>query len=115
MLISEFISEILLDLECTVIGPARNLDETLQAIRTNDIDAALLDVRLGEASVYPAANELKQRGVPFILTTGYRNLSGSPALLRDAPLLTKPFNVHQLVNMLKSSFPAQDRGSPHQP
>jgi DNA-binding response OmpR family regulator len=105
-LISEFIADILVELECTVIGPARSLDEALRAIRANDFDAALLDVRLGEANIYPAANELKLRGIPFILTTGHGNLNESPALLRDAPRLTKPFNVRQLVDMLKSSFPA---------
>ena len=36
----------------------------------NDIDGALLDVHLGDASIYPAIDELARRGIPFILVTG---------------------------------------------
>ena len=114
LLISEFIGDILFSLECAVIGPVRNLTEAMRAISTNDVDAALLDVQLGDANVYPAANELKLRNIPFILTTGYENLSGYPALLASAPLLTKPFNVHQLLNMLNRTFLLRDRGEPHE-
>ena len=115
LLISQLVREILVALECTVIGPVRNLDEALRAIRTNDIDGALLDVQLGEASVYPAIDELVQRGIPFILVTGQGNLDRSPALLGNAPLLTKPFRVQQLENMMRSTFRLRDRGEPHQP
>ena len=74
LLISQLIREILVSLQCTVIGPARNLDEAMQAIRTNGMDGALLDVQLGEASIYPAIDELVRRGIPFILVTGQGNL-----------------------------------------
>ena len=50
LLIAQLIGNILVSLGCTVIGPVDDLDEALQAIRTNDIDGALLDVQLGEAT-----------------------------------------------------------------
>lgn len=112
LLISQLIREILLHLECSVIGPVRTLDEALRSIRTNDIDGALLDVQLGEESIYPAANELALRRIPFILMTGHRTLGGSPALLRDAPLLTKPFKVQELEAMMSW---LRERGEPHHP
>jgi CheY-like chemotaxis protein len=103
-LIGKLIGRMLQHLECTVVGPAHNLPEALQAIRTNDIDAALLDVQLGDADVYPAAKELDRRNIPFVVATGYRDLDRSPQLLRDAPRLTKPFNEQQLVDILTSTF-----------
>lgn len=102
-LLSEFIAEILRRLECTVVGPGRNVEEALQAIWTRDIDGALMDVHLGEASVRPAANELKRRGVPFIFMTGHTNLAGS-SLLGNAPLLNEPLKVQQLEDMMHSTF-----------
>ena len=115
LLIAELIGNILVSLGCTVIGPVDDLDEALQAIRTNDIDGALLDVQLGEATIYPALDELAQQGIPFILVTGHGNLGGSPAHLNNAPLLTKPFKLNQLENMMSSTFRLRDRGEPHPP
>ena len=114
LLISQLIHKILVFLECTVIGPVGNADEALRAIRTNGIDGALLDVQLGETSVYPVIDELIQRGIPFILVTGQGNLGGSPALVGGAPVLTKPFRVQQLENMMRSTFRPRDQGEPPQ-
>lgn len=107
--VAEFIRQILFDLACTVIGPANNLDETLRAIRTNEIDGALLDVQLGEVNIFPAANELALRGIPFILTTGDKNVTGLPELLVNAPLLVKPFDVRRLEDMVRNTFRARVR------
>jgi len=104
LLISELIGQMLHDLECTVIGPVNGLDETLQAIQTNDFDGALLDVQLGETNVFPAANELAKRGIPFLLMTGRADLNDEPALLAEAPLLTKPFDLRQLEDMATRTF-----------
>jgi DNA-binding response OmpR family regulator len=112
LLISQFIREILLDLGCTVIGPARTLGEALQAIRTNDVDGALLDVQLGEASIHPAVDELIMRGKPFILITGQVNFGGRPARLGDAPMLLKPFKIRQLEDMMRSTFRIQEQSAP---
>lgn len=104
LLIGEFIRQILIDLGCAVVGPLDDLDETLRAIQANDVDGALLDVQLGEANIFPAANELTLRGIPFILATGRGSFSGLPAHLASAPLLMKPFDVRQLEDMVSRTF-----------
>ena len=101
-LIGEAMREILIDLECSVVGPIDDLDEVLSAIHASDIEGALLDVQLGEANILPAASELAARGIPFILTTGRQNLADLPALLANAPLLTKPFDARRLETMMMS-------------
>jgi len=115
LLIAQLLGKILVSLGCTVIGPVGNLGEALQAIRTNDIDGALLDVQLGESSIYPALDELVQRGIPFVLLTGHGNLVGSPAHLNNAPLLTKPFTLRQLENMMSGTFRIRNQGEPRPP
>jgi CheY-like chemotaxis protein len=104
LLIAEFIRHVLVDLGCTVVGPLNELNETIRAIETNDVDGALLDIQLGDADIYPAANELALRGIPFILATGRESLHGLPSLLVRAPLLKKPFDVRRLEDMVSRTF-----------
>lgn len=103
-LIGESIRQILMDMECTVIGPIDDLDEVLGAIRSTEIDGALLDVQLGDVSIHPAASELARRGIPFILATGCENVARLPVLLAQAPLLNKPFEAAQLERIVSRTF-----------
>lgn len=53
-----------------VIGPAKSVDLALDLITAeNDIDAALLDVKLSGEVVYPVAEALVVRSVPFVFTS----------------------------------------------
>jgi DNA-binding response OmpR family regulator len=103
-LIGDFMRDILIDLGYAVIGPFNTLEETLRAIPNADFDGALLDMQLGADDILPAARELAERDIPFILTTGRSNLSDLPAVLAKAPLLTKPFDFRQLEAKLASVF-----------
>lgn len=99
-----FMQEIVLSLDCTVIGPVGTLEAALRAIGTHAIDGGLLDVNLGADSIYPAAQELAARSVPFIVMTGHANLDAFPALLASAPRLVKPFRLQQLEDMMVRTF-----------
>jgi DNA-binding NtrC family response regulator len=103
-LIGEFMRQILVDLGCVVVGPFATLEDVLRAIPANDLDVALLDLRLGEADILPAAIELAERDIPFIIATGRGNVADLPALLASAPILAKPFDVPQLEGLLNSTF-----------
>lgn len=105
VLIGEFVRQILVDAGCRVFGPYEGLDEVLSAIRNNPVDGALLDLELDGVSIGPAATELSERGIPFIIATGQRNPQGLPALLAQAPFLTKPFDVPQLEKLVLGTFP----------
>jgi DNA-binding response OmpR family regulator len=103
-LIAQFLRDVLLSLDCTVIGPTHTLEDALRVASTQEIDAALLDLNLGTQGIYPVAQELARRSVPFILVTGQAHLEGFPPLLRSAPLLVKPFTIQQLEDRMKSVF-----------
>jgi DNA-binding response OmpR family regulator len=104
LLVAELLELVLAGLGCAVIGPARDLAETLQAIDANELDGAVLDVQLGDQYVFPAAHQLALRGVPFILSTALTDLGALPAPLANAPRLTKPFDVRELERVMTSSF-----------
>lgn len=103
-LIAESLEQILVVLGCSVVGPIAELDEVMNAIRADGVDAALLDIELGEASVLPAASELAARGIPFILTTGRSSLAGLPTPMAEAPHLVKPYDAEGLEAMMTATF-----------
>ncbi|MGK6312317.1 response regulator [Neorhizobium sp. DT-125] len=55
----------------TVIGPAAHVEEALALIKQVEIDAAILDVHLGDQFVFPVAEELDRLDIPFVFATGY--------------------------------------------
>ena len=69
--------------------------------------AAILDVNLDGQEIYPVADILAKRGLPFVFVTGYGERS-LPEPYRDRPALQKPFQAEQLKNALAalSSLPA---------
>jgi DNA-binding response OmpR family regulator len=74
---------------CSIVGPFSTLESAMQASRRERFDLAILDVNLNGDMVYPLADELSARGVPFVFLSGY--VSGDlPARFRGSPHLTKP-------------------------
>ena len=98
-LVSMMIEEYLDGLGCEVAGAAARLKEALAMARTLDFDLAVLDVNLGGELSYPAAEALRERGVPFLFATGY-GVAGLPDALRGAPVLPKPFRQAQLAEAM---------------
>ena len=85
--------------ECTVIGPFARVKHALEAARNEPLDAALLDIHLAGEPVFPVADVLAERGVPFAFVTGYSK-DVLPLLYRDRPLLQKPFRPQTVLAML---------------
>lgn len=100
-MVAMIIEDTLSDLGCEIVGPMSSIDRALAAARTTErIDGAFLDVNLRGELVYPVAEALTARGIPFAFVTGYGE-KGIDARYRGAPVLTKPFlpeTVEQLVS-----------------
>jgi CheY-like chemotaxis protein len=83
-----------------VVGPASSVPEALELAKQPGIEAALLDVNLNGQPVFPVANVLRERGIPFAFLTGYGR-AGLPDEYADAPVLQKPFQFEHLMEQLK--------------
>jgi PAS domain S-box-containing protein len=70
-LVAMLLTESLTTLGCSVVGPFSRCSDAIAAVEANGIDAAILDVNLDGEMVYPLADLLIERGVPFIFVTGY--------------------------------------------
>jgi CheY-like chemotaxis protein len=108
MMIRMLLEDMLGDLGYAVAGAAGGLDEALSLARDIELDVAILDVNLNGNPVYPVAEVLAGRGVPFIFSTGYGE-QGLPDGYRDCPLLQKPFQIENLQRALE--VVAKARGS----
>jgi CheY-like chemotaxis protein len=84
----------------TVIGPVASLGAAIATVDSvADIDAAVLDVNLAGQAVYPVAEKLLLRGVPFVFVTGYER-AAIPKYFARVPVLEKPVDVDILIRML---------------
>ncbi|MBV8850276.1 MAG: response regulator [Methylobacteriaceae bacterium] len=55
-----------------IVGPVGAVEDALDLVHsTPRIDAAILDINLHGEMVYPVADELADRGIPFVFATGY--------------------------------------------
>lgn len=88
-LISAMMEEWLSELGHQVVGPAHNLAQALE-LGKSDIDAAIVDISLGDDNSYPLLDALIACGLPFALATGYGQ-AGVERKYRDRPTLDKPF------------------------
>jgi DNA-binding response OmpR family regulator len=85
---------------CETIGPYTTLDLALQASRREQFDVAILDINLNQKRVYPLADELHMRRIPFVFLTGYAR-NDLPGAYRSLPRIQKPFDPRMLKAGLK--------------
>jgi two-component sensor histidine kinase len=99
-------SDALAELGYKVVGPFSRPAEALAAVKIGDIAAAILDINLDGTPVYPVADELAARGIPFIFVTGYGTES-IDARFADIPVLQKPIERDTLQRIFINGATAQ--------
>ncbi|MEE7448667.1 response regulator [Methylobacterium radiotolerans] len=83
-----------------VVGPVPSVARALDLIENGDVDAAVLDVNLGNGdTVYPVADKLSALGVPYLFATGDVKFSGADTY-RQRPRLEKPFSEAELLQAM---------------
>jgi CheY-like chemotaxis protein len=92
----------------TVLGPVPTIEAALDLVRCQaPPEAAVLDVNLAGETVYPVANLLAARGIPFVFTTGYDRM-GLPERYAAVRSLEKPFALPEFFQEPRRLL---DRGS----
>jgi CheY-like chemotaxis protein len=104
-MIRMLLEDMLGELGYTVAAEAARVEEALEATKNADFDLAILDANLNGQPASPVADALVTRGTPFVFATGYGEV---PKPYRDRPMLTKPFQMAGLKQMLQSAL---DSGS----
>ncbi|WP_117192045.1 response regulator [Rhizobium terrae] len=94
-------------LQAVVVGPASSVEEGLVLIEQEKIDAAILDVHLGDEFVFPVAEKLDQLDIPFVFATGY-----DPAFISEEfsgfAFCEKPTELEKIAKALFASSTSSD-------
>lgn len=89
-LVALFAEEVLLDAGFEVVGPHDRLEAAVKAATREYIHGATLDINLAGELVWPAAEALHLRGIPFLFVTGFGAKYEFPPFCASAPRLAKP-------------------------
>ena len=89
ILVAMMMKDILTELGFSVIGPFSRLAEAMVAAVHDDIDAGIIDINLGGEFVYPVADVLAARKIPFVFVTGY-GVESIDGRFGYVPIVKKP-------------------------
>jgi PAS domain S-box-containing protein len=101
-LVAMVVTESLTTLGCSVVGPFSRCSDAIAALEADEIDAAILDVNLDGEMVYPLADLLSKRGVPYIFVTGY-GAESIDVRFTHIPVIQKPVERHVLQRIFVPS------------
>jgi CheY-like chemotaxis protein len=96
----------LCDMGCVVVGPATTMAPALEMAGEERLDAALVDLNIRGGKAFPVLRILRDRSIPFLLTSGYADWS-MPEDWQDVPRLAKPYTPNQLREALLNLLPGQ--------
>ena len=89
ILVAMMMKDILAEFGFSVVGPFSRVAEAMVAAVHEDIDAGIIDVNLGGEFVYPVADVLVARDIPFVFVTGY-GVESIESRFAHVPIIKKP-------------------------
>ena len=104
MILALDLVDIVKDFGCTSTMVSR-VGKAVPLIATQSFDVAILDLNLAGEQVFPVADELIRRSIPFVFATGYGADGVLPAY-RNHPVLAKPYSRREVeAALLKALAP----------
>ena len=107
-MVAALLGDTLAALGCEVVGPAAEVAEALELLERETIDAAVLDVNIGGEMVFPVADALASKDLPFVFATAY-GVAGVADRHRDRGVLDKPYHQRALEHALRSALQRRGR------
>ncbi len=86
----------------TKVYSCNSTESAFRVLDESDVSFALLDVNLGDESSLAVAEQLWSDGIPAILATGYGSDQELLKQFPPMPLLTKPYDVSDLKQVLRN-------------
>jgi CheY-like chemotaxis protein len=101
-LVSLTTTDFLESLGCEVVGPANCLAAALQLAQSEPLNAAILDINIAGEMIWPVAEELQRRDVPFLFLSAYHQPNVAPNIFAAAPHLEKPLERNASLRHLRA-------------
>lgn len=89
----------LVKLGATVVGPTPRVDRALAFIEDEQVDAAVLDIFLDDALVFPVAERLAELAIPFVFASAF-DPSIIPERFSGYVLCEKPVEIEKIAQGL---------------
>ena len=100
IMVAMYVEDLLTELGYEVAEIATNLDQALPLAREGEFDFAVLDINLAGQLSFPAAEVLRERGIPFLFASGYGS-RGVQEDYRTAVRIQKPFRGEELAEAIR--------------
>ena len=107
-LIADVLADMLRDMGCEVVGPTGNMAFARELATNEAFEAAIIDINIRGGKIFPVADTLAERGIPFLLASGYADWS-MPDNLQERPRLAKPYTAGIVREELEKLFGTPDR------
>jgi len=95
----QLLEDMLAELGCTICDSVSSVTAALDRAAATEAEIALLDVNLRGKTIFPAAQILRDRGIPIAFSTGY-GIDGLGAEWKTSPVIQKPFAIERLERVL---------------
>lgn len=79
-----------------------NLSDAMDHADQDGFDVAILDVNLKGESVWPVAEKLRRRGLPFVIASG-GHVEPPPPEFASVPMLEKPYTIDRITPVLEQA------------
>ena len=106
--LAEDLSAALGETGAEVLGPVPDLESALSLLAHGPAPtAAILDIKLQGERVYPLADALRERAIPFVFATGYE-AAAIPEAYAAVPRCEKPYGAERCLQLLFGQLAAAD-------
>ncbi len=103
-LIAMMLEDFLETLGHHVVGTCDSVEQAIAKVEAGGFDLAIIDVQLKDGErVWPLADRLAERGMPFIIATG-GHVEPPPEEHAAAPILSKPYTIEAIEPALAEAF-----------
>jgi len=101
-LISMMLEDFLESLGYLVAGTCETVGDALERVEQGDFDVAIVDVNLNGERIWPVADRLAAKGIPYVLATG-GHIEPPPEAHAGVPVLSKPFTLDAIEPVIEEA------------
>jgi CheY-like chemotaxis protein len=99
MVVAMLVEDMIAELGYEVAGVVSRVEDAMKLVGSDKFDVAVLDVHLNGRLIFPFADALAARHIPFMFATGYGE-RGIPREHSSCPVIQKPFRAEDLKRAL---------------
>ncbi|MES2001778.1 MAG: response regulator [Pseudomonadota bacterium] len=86
-----------------VSATCESVGDALAKVAQGGFDLAILDVHLQGETIWPVAEALRERNVPFVLATG-GHVDPPPAEFESVAVLEKPYTIERVESAIGATL-----------